>query len=87
MSIAREMIETAARGYQPKNYEGEVLLLLASERPPHLNFLSGWQAVVPRSLHARYVDGHRKDLMKSPYVKGVADAIIYHLNAAGEKSS
>ncbi len=87
MSIAREMIETAARGYQPENYEGEVLLLLASERPPHLNFLSGWQAVVPRSLHARYVDGHRKDLMKSPYVKGVADAIIYHLNAAGEKSS
>ena len=42
------MIEAAALAYQPEKYEGKVLLLLASDRPPHVNFLPGWQAVVPR---------------------------------------
>ena len=88
MSIPHEMIEAAAaRGYQPKKYEEKVLLILASERPPHLNFLPGWQAVVPHDLHARYVEGHRRDLMKAPYLNRVADAILYHLNSSSAEES
>jgi thioesterase domain-containing protein len=86
VAIAREMIETAAFEYQPRKYEGKVLLLLASERPPHVNFLPGWQAVVPRSLHTHYVDGHHRDLIRAPHVKGVAGAILSHLKPAGEEA-
>jgi thioesterase domain-containing protein/acyl carrier protein len=81
-SIAQEMIETAAFEYEPKAYQGKVLLLLASERPPHVNRLPGWQAVVPDNLHTQYVEGHHRDLLKAPYVEGIADAIIYHLNSS-----
>jgi amino acid adenylation domain-containing protein len=87
MSIAQEMIETAAYGYQPKKYEGKVLLLLVSERPPHVNFLPGWQAVIPRNLHTQYVDAHHRDLIEEPDVKGVADAILYHLNSTSAEES
>jgi thioesterase domain-containing protein len=86
MTFAQEIIETAAFEYQPMKYEGKVLLLLASERPPHVNFFPGWQAVVPRSMHMQYVDGHHRDLTKAPYVKGVADAILYHLGHVDKKS-
>jgi amino acid adenylation domain-containing protein len=86
VAIAREMIETAAFEYQPRKYEGKVLLMLASERPPHVDFLPGWQAVVPRSLHTHYVDGHHRDLIRAPHVKGVAGAILSHLKPAGEES-
>ena len=80
-SIAQEMIETAAFDYRPKQYQGKVLLLLASERPPHVNYLPGWQAVIPGNLHTEYVEGHHRNLITGPYVEGIADAIIYHLNS------
>jgi amino acid adenylation domain-containing protein len=79
--IAQEMIETAAFEYQPKQYQGKVLLLLASERPPHVNFLPGWQAVIPDQLHTQYVQGHHRELIAGPYVESIADAIVYHLNS------
>jgi amino acid adenylation domain-containing protein len=86
MNVGQEMIEAAAFGYQPKKYEGKVLLLLASKRPSYVNLLPGWQEVIPHNLHAQYVDGYHRDLIKEPDVKGVADAILYHLNSssAGE---
>jgi thioesterase domain-containing protein len=73
------MIEDAARAYQPEKYEGKVLLLLASDRPPHLNFVPGWKAVVPRNLHTHYVDGHHRELLDGQNVQSVADAIASHL--------
>ena len=76
MSIGQEMMETAARGYQPRKYEGKVLLLLASRRPSYVNLLPGWQEVIPHNLHAQYVDGYHRDLIEEPDVKGVADAIL-----------
>ena len=54
------MIEAAASGYQPKKYDGKVLLLLASDHPL-MDFLPGWQALVPRNLHAHYLDGRHLD--------------------------
>jgi thioesterase domain-containing protein len=79
MRVTQELIEAASRGYQPEKYEGKVLLLLASDRPPHRNFLPGWQAVVPRNLHTHYVDGHHRELEKTQNMQSVADAIVSHL--------
>jgi thioesterase domain-containing protein len=82
------MLNAAVLAYQPEKYEGKLLLLLASEHPPHLNLLPGWQAVVPRNLYPQYVDGHHRDLLKAPNVRRVADAIVSHLiSVTDEKSS
>jgi len=78
MDIAQEMIETAALGYRPQMYDGRVLLLLAADRPPHVNFLNGWQAVVPNTLDSHYIEGHHTELLRAPLVKCVADAIVSH---------
>ena len=85
--IIQKMVEDAAFAYQPEKYEGNVLLLLASDRPPNENFLLGWQAVVPRSLHAQYVSGHHTELIEEPNVQSVADAIVFHLKSTTERKS
>jgi thioesterase domain-containing protein/acyl carrier protein len=79
LQVAQDMIEAAARAYQPEKYEGKVLLILASDRPPHVNLLPGWQAVVPLSLHTHYVDGHHAELLHKDNVQSVAGAILSHL--------
>jgi amino acid adenylation domain-containing protein len=87
IEVAQEMIETAAFTYQPQKYEGKVLLLLASDGPPRVSFFPGWQVVVPRNLHAQYVEGRHEELMNEENVRSVADAIVSHLTSAtGEKS-
>jgi amino acid adenylation domain-containing protein len=78
MQVVHEVIETAARAYQPQKYSGAVLLLLASDRPPHMNFLPGWQPLVG-NLHTQYVDGHHGELLNKNNVRSVADAIESHL--------
>lgn len=87
MRIAQETIEAAALAYQPKRYDGNVLLLLASDRPPHVNFLPGWQAVVPQTLHIQYVDAHHRDLLKSENVPSVANAIVSRLTVVTNDKS
>jgi amino acid adenylation domain-containing protein len=84
MSAAQQMIETAALVYRPEKYDGRVLLLLASDRPPHVNFLPGWQKVIPTNLHTEYIDGHHNELMKSHIVRSIATAIVSHLSQATE---
>jgi hypothetical protein len=81
--VAREMIHAAVLAYRPQRYEGKVLLLLASERPPHLNLLPGWLAVVPGNLHTQYVDAHRRNLLDPENAQTVADAIVSHLKLGG----
>jgi amino acid adenylation domain-containing protein len=80
MKVARETIESAAKLYQPKAYDGEVLLILASDHPPHLNFLPGWQKAVPGRLHTKFVVGHHRDLMHPQNVDQVANAILAQLD-------
>jgi amino acid adenylation domain-containing protein len=77
----QQLIEAAAAVYRPENYEGNVLLLLASERAPHVNFLPEWQALIPRSLYTQYIFAHHSELMEMPTVMDVADAIRLHLGA------
>jgi thioesterase domain-containing protein len=84
----RVALQAAALAYQPEKYEGKVLLILASERPPHVNFLAGWQEVVPHGLCTQYVEGHHRDLLKGESVRSVADAIVSYLTSAtGDSSS
>jgi amino acid adenylation domain-containing protein len=84
--VAQEVVEAAARAYQSCRYEGRVLLLLASDRPPHMDYLPGWQAVVPNNLHIRYVNGRHAELLNRENVRSVADAIVPHLTSTtGER--
>lgn len=85
--MIQEMVEDAAFVYQPEKYEGKVLLLLASDRPPHENFVRRWQAIVSGNLHVQYVPGHHTELVEEPNVRSVADAIVSHLTSSkGEQS-
>jgi amino acid adenylation domain-containing protein len=77
-AVAQELIEAAALAYEPQKYDGKVLLLLASERPPHVDILPGWQAVVPQ-LHTEILTAHHRDLLKVQNARRVADAIVSHL--------
>ena len=70
------LIETAARHYRPQKYNGRVLLLLASDRSRHVNFLPGWRAVMDDNLHVEHIDAHHDDLVLPPVVNIVANAIV-----------
>ena len=86
ITVAQRMVRTAVRAYQPKKYEGKALLLLASDRAPHLNLAPGWQSVVaPHNLRIQYLDGHRHDLLKVPNVHNVVDAIVSHLESTTDE--
>jgi amino acid adenylation domain-containing protein len=86
MRVAQRVIEAAACAHEPDKYEGKVLLVLASNRPPHLNFLSGWQPVITRDLHVQYVNAHHRDLLDERNVRCIADAIV-ELSKSDEESS
>jgi thioesterase domain-containing protein len=80
--VAQEMSETAMFRYQPEKYDGKVLLLLAAERPPHVNFLPGWEALITGKLHLQYLDAHHRDLAKAKNVRVVAEIIASRLAVA-----
>jgi len=82
--IGQKTIEAAAVTYQPKSYDGRVLLLLAAERPPHRNFLPGWQAVVPNRLETDYINAHHRDLLRGENARSVARSISSHLESENE---
>lgn len=76
---AQQLLETAASHYKPNKYHGRVLLMLAADRAPHVNFLPGWQALVPHNLHTCYVNAHHSDLTQAPIIRTVATTIASHL--------
>lgn len=82
MRVAQEMIEAAASDYEPERYEGKTLLVLASDRPPHRNYLAGWQAIVPHNLHTQYVDGHHREFLNLQNVRAIADGILSQLTSS-----
>jgi thioesterase domain-containing protein len=83
--LAPDMMIAAMANYQPQKYQGDVLLLLAAERPPHLNFLAGWQAVVTGTLRVRYLDAHHRDLAQGAAMSAVAEAIAPYLPILSEE--
>jgi thioesterase domain-containing protein/aryl carrier-like protein len=82
-TLTQELIESAALHYEPQKYDGKVLLVLASERPPHSDILPGWQAVVS-NLHTEVLNVHHRDLFKPNNATRVADAIVAQLASANE---
>ena len=76
---AHRMIVSAALDYQPAKYEGKTLLLMAKERDPLFDFLSGWKSVVT-NLQASYVQGRHLELITSNNVRDVANLIQSTLN-------
>jgi amino acid adenylation domain-containing protein len=75
----QKMIEFAASQYQPETYDGKVVMLLASGHPPHVDFLPGWQSLIPQNLQTQYEQGQHLELTQAPAVHRVADAINAHL--------
>jgi hypothetical protein len=86
LSIAHHLIETAAVAYEPVKYEGSVLLLLATERDPAFDFLSGWKQLVPDSLCSVYVDGRHREVITPRNVRDIATIIHTYLTPAGRPS-
>ena len=82
-TLTQELIESAALHYEPQKYDGKVLLVLASERPPHSDILPGWQAVVS-NLHTEVLQVHHRDLFKPNNASRVADAIVAQLVSGNE---
>lgn len=80
MGIIQTAVKRAALQYHPRQYDGKVLLLVASERPPHVDRQLEWQSVVPRNLHTHYIGGHHRDLLDDNNVRIIADAIRCQLN-------
>jgi hypothetical protein len=74
---AHRLLEPAIYAYHPPKYDGKVLLLLASERPPHMDLVPGWQAFITGDLHIKYVNSHARDLLLKPdNAQTIADAIV-----------
>ena len=86
LSVAHRLIETAAVAYQPPKYEGKVLLLLATERDPAFDFLSGWKPLLPNGLCSLYVDGRHREVITPRNVRDIASIIHTHLIPAGYSS-
>lgn len=85
--LAEDIVVAAARRYSPGAYGGEVLLLLASERPPYLNFLAGWKKVVTGTLHTRYIHGHHRNLLETGNVRHVGQVLTSVLVSSRQDSS
>ena len=79
LKVAQKIIETAAFAYRPRMYDGNVLLLLAGDRPAHIDFVPGWQAVVTRELNVQVVNSHHRDLLIGDTAWNVARTIGLHL--------
>jgi amino acid adenylation domain-containing protein len=75
INIAQHIIEAAARLYVPETYEGKVLLILASNRPPHRDFHPGWQSVVTQGLHTQHIQAHHRELLEPQHARNIADAV------------
>ena len=73
------MLEAAAARYQPKRYDGRVLLILASERPPHLDFCLLGGRLFPGAFIPNILTGHHEDLVKEESAQRIAEAIHAHL--------
>ncbi len=85
MKVAQDLVEAAALSFKPKRYDGRVLLLLASDRPPHQNLVPGWQVVVTRNLYTHYLSGHHRELTNPENLRSAGAVIAAHLLVANEE--
>jgi thioesterase domain-containing protein/acyl carrier protein len=76
---AHSLVSAWAAAYRPGKYDGKVLLLLAADRPPHVDLLRGWKALTSGNLTTCYVDSHHRNLLDKQHAKTVANLIVSHL--------
>ncbi len=81
----QEIVDSAGRSYCPQRYGGRVLLVLASDSPPHQHPEEGWRGLVDGSFTTLTVNGHHSELSQPPTVVQVAEAIRSHLGSASAK--
>lgn len=76
LEIIQEMVQAAASRYQPTEYQGKVVLLLAAD---HVHdFLSEWQTLGLRNLQTHYLKGRHLDMLDQS-VHDLANAMVSHL--------
>lgn len=76
---AHQLTEFAAHNYHPPKYDGDVLLLLASERPAYIDLAAGWRALVTGKLDIHYVRAYHRELLRSQNARYVARTILSHI--------
>lgn len=74
-----ERARALALSYNPPKYDGDVLLIEFSERPPHMDLALAWQSVVAGPFHVSSIDGHWRETFTATHVHEVADIIASHL--------
>jgi thioesterase domain-containing protein/aryl carrier-like protein len=79
VELAQNMLTEAVGKYQLRRYEGRVLIALATERPPHHDFLPAWQKVLSDDLDIQYLEGYHDELLNGESAHRVAEAIHAHL--------
>jgi thioesterase domain-containing protein len=79
-NTSQTTLESAAKEFSPSPYEGDALLLLAKDRPRHVNFEPEWESLLPR-LTTRWINGHHLDLTEPPVLQDVAAEILSDLSA------
>lgn len=86
---AHQLTEAAAHTYQCPKYDGDVLLLLASEGPTHLELAAAWRALVSGELDVHYIRAYHRDFLKTENAVNIARAIVSHipLNSAHQHST
>jgi thioesterase domain-containing protein len=78
----RDACYTAARTYQPRPYDGPVVLFRASEKGlSSVNQESAWKSVAPR-IEIYEVSGHHGNIVDPPQVGLLAEEIKARLEAA-----
>ena len=79
MRTTQDIIEGSTSGYHPPKYQGDVLLVQASDRL-HMDLCPPWEDVISPNLHTEYVDGHHDDLMKLQNVGDVGSVIRRYIH-------
>jgi amino acid adenylation domain-containing protein len=85
--VAHNMAQAAAFVYYPERYEGDVLLLLAAEHAPHLDFLPGWRSAISGGLDFLYIDGYHREFITPENVESIASAISSRLRSVHGQAS
>jgi amino acid adenylation domain-containing protein len=87
MGRPHQIAELSARAYQPPQYDGPVLLVLASDRPPHNDFAAAWRNVAIGHVQVEYIDCHARELLDQEFAPKVARAILARLGNNGVGSA
>jgi len=83
MGRPHQIAELAARAYLPPQYDGRVLQVLASDRPPHDDFAAAWKNFAVGQVQVEYVDCHARQLLDQEFAPKVARAILAWLGGKG----